>query len=338
MTSAKWFCKFCLVSWVALLAVIFLGGGCGAEPPKPKSETSQASASLEPLAKPLTPQPISAEGKTQPEEKRLDAPQTKPSPPEIPSQPPKQEPTSPPAAEKPPSPAPLAKNAPVSSYAPAEDLEAQMELYLEELQKAVQNEEAFKDIEGRLAEDGNTLIILALALGLHDQPNKYQKAAPALMAAAKELASAKDFSSAKKAVQALVSAVSSQGDPSSLKWEKVASLPPLMKAVPLISTKITDSALKPARLEKRGKLYAGYAALLGVIAQGALPNADETEKPNEVEKWEQFCLQMRAAAGELNAAIRAKNSEAALKANAKLRQSCDDCHAVFHTKQVAPQQ
>jgi len=208
-----------------------------------------------------------------------------------------------------------------------------MEQYLKDLQEAVATEEAFKDVQDRLPKDAHTLIVLALALGLHDQPNKYQKAAPALMAAAKELASAKDLASAKKAVDALTTAAASQGDPSTLKWEKVADLEQLMKAVPLISNKIRDASLTPARLEKRAKDYAGYAALLAVIAQGSLPNADETEKPSEVEKWQQFCLQMRAASAELNAAIRAKNSEAALKANAQLRQSCDDCHAVFHTKQ-----
>lgn len=343
------------------MGVVFLVGGCGSEPTKPKAGSPPAAPSpQQPGIKPLTPEPPVSptvppekptappseekpkEEKAKPEEKEPPAPETKPSEekqkasaPEKPTPAEEETTLSTPPAEKPSSADAASPTAPVSSYAPAEDLENQMAQYLKDLQEAVASEDAFKDAQGRLAEDANTLIVLALALGLHDQPNKYQKAAPALMAAAKELASAKDLATAKKAVEALTAAATAQGDPSSLKWEKVATMSHLMKAVPLISNKIKDSSLTAARLEKRAKDYAGYAALLAVIAQGSLPNAGETEKPTEVEKWQQFCLQMRAAAAELNAAIRAKNPEAALKANAKLRQSCDDCHAVFHTKQAA---
>ncbi len=359
MRCALWSRMCSVASLVGLLGGVFLVGGCGQEPAKPKAGPPPAATSQQPPgAQPLTPEPPAPptvppekpttpapeekpqQDKAEPEKTQPPAAQPseekeKPSPPSPEPAPAKQEtaPT-PPPAEKAPSADASSPTAPVSSYAPADDLEAQMEQYLQDLQKAVENEENFKDAKGRLPKDANTLIVLALALGLHEQPNKYQKAAPALMAAAKELASAKDLASAKKAVESLVGAAAAQGDPSTLKWEKVATLHYLMEAVPLISNKIRDSSLTPARLEKRAKEYAGYAAVLAVIAQASLPHADETEKPTEVEKWQQFCLQMRAAAGELNAAIRAKNPEAALQANAKLRQSCDDCHAVFHTKQT----
>jgi len=356
---------------VGMFGGVWLLGGCGSETAKPKpgpqpsAPSSEGPASAKPIApeppppqptpgpeKPAAePKPSTPAEKEKPEEKAPPGKEEKPAPapeekekpsapPSTPTQP-KQEPSpATPPAEKPAAAgaedrSPTAK---VSSYAPAEDLEAQMEQYLKDFQDAVASEDAFKEAEGKISKDANTLIVMALALGLHDQQNKYQKAAPALIAAAKQLTSVKDLNSAKKAIEALTTAASSQGDPSSLKWEKAAKLEELMKAVPLISNKIKDSSLTAARLEKRGKDYAGYAAVLAVIAQGSLPNADETEKPTEVAKWQQFCLQMRSAAAELNAAIRAKNAEAALKANAKLRQSCDDCHAVFHTKQEASKQ
>lgn len=344
------FRRFWLFGLIGVVGVIWALGGCGSETSKPKPTPPGAQPSdIKPASPDASPGPSLDQPPSVPSPQEKPKPQEEPKPEEkAPTTSPpaeKEKPAEPPAQptpakptpsadseQKPPASGNLSPTAPVSSYAPAEDLEAQMDRYLQDLQEAVANEEAFKDAEGRLSEDANTLIVLALALGLHDQPNKYQKAAPALMAAAKELDSAKDFPSAKKAVEALVAAANSQGDPSSLKWEKVASMSELMKAVPLISNKIRDTFLTASRLQKRGKDYAGYAALLAVLAQGALPNADETEKPTEVEKWQQFCLQMRAAAGELNAAIRANNPEAAKKANAKLRQTCDDCHAVFHTQ------
>ena len=57
---------------------------------------------------------------------------------------------------------------------------------------------------------------------------------------------------------------------------------------------------------------------------------DETDKPDEVEKWCQFCIQMRDAAAAVNAGIRAQDQEATKAAMARLGQSCHDCHAVFH--------
>ena len=53
-------------------------------------------------------------------------------------------------------------------------------------------------------------------------------------------------------------------------------------------------------------------------------------KPDEVEKWHQYCVQMRTAAAEVNAAIRAKDKDAVKAAMARLQKSCDGCHEVFH--------
>lgn len=358
---------WCLLLVVGLVGGAWLLGGCGSETTQPNQPNSSPPSSVKPSertppAQPsLTPeQPSTVPPSQPPEEKSVEKPETKPTPPveekttstptpaekEKPAQPstktpePKQEPKSETisteeARSGQEDRSPTAK---ISSYAPADDLEAQMDQYLKDLQEAVASEDAFKDAEGKLSKDANTLIVLALALALHDQPNKYQKAGPAMMEAAKQLAAAKDFNAAKKAVEALLAAATSQGDPSTLKWEKVAQMDELMKAVPLISNKIKDSSLTRARLEKRGKDYAGYAAVLAVIAHGSLPNASETEKPTEVEKWQQFCIEMRCAAGQLNAALRAKDAEAALKANERLRKSCDDCHAVFHTQPTTPQE
>ena len=82
------------------------------------------------------------------------------------SAPPAETPAAPPAAPK------------VSTFAPAADLAAQADGYLAAITDAVDNFGNFVDSKEQLAKDSNTLIVIALALGLSDQPNKYKAGAP----------------------------------------------------------------------------------------------------------------------------------------------------------------
>lgn len=239
------------------------------------------------------------------------------------------------AAEEP---AELSLNPPVSTYAPAADLVAQVEVYLEDLEKAVKSEEEYNDSVENIAKQANTLILIALALGLHDSENQYKAAAPAMVKAAQDLAATGDYASAQAAVEAMKTAASSEGDLAGLKWEKIASLPELMKAVPLINSRLKRYTRDEKRMKGAVDDLAGYSAVLAVIGQGSMANSDETEKPEEVDKWTAFCVQMRDVAGTVNSKVRtfekeetAETFEAAKVAILEdLEQSCNDCHEVFH--------
>lgn len=215
----------------------------------------------------------------------------------------------------------------VSTFAPAEDLVGQVDYYLERLEESVANPADYKDAEGKIARDSNTVILLALAMGLHDTDNKYKAAAPAMVKAAQEVASAKDYDAAKKAVGDLKKAAAGGASAGQLQWEKVASLEALMKQVPMINTKLKRNL---RRFSRKAQESAGDTAALAVIAHGSMANAGDTKKPNEVEKWYAYCVQMRDAAAALNAAIHAGDEKAADVQMKALTQSCDDCHAVFH--------
>ncbi len=215
----------------------------------------------------------------------------------------------------------------VSTFAPAADLVGQVDYYVDRLEKAVENEAEYADAAGKINKDANTLILIALALGLHDTANKYHAAAPGLIRAAQAVAAAKDYAAAKAAVAALKSALASQGSTASLKWEKLASLEALMEQVPLVNSRLKRNL---RRFEARADQNAGDAAVLAVIAHGSMANVGETKKPDQAEKWFAYCVQMRSAAAAVNAAIRNKDKAACDKAMKDLNQSCEDCHAVFH--------
>jgi len=209
-----------------------------------------------------------------------------------------------------------------------------VDYFVERLTEAVETEEEYNDAQDQITKDANTLILLALALGLHDQDNRLKAGARTLLKAAQDAATAADFAAAKAAVEAVVAATKSDaGSDAELKWEKAASLPALMKQVPTVNTKL-KRYIKGTRFESKAQDTAGYSATIAVIGQGSIPNVDETEKPDEAEKWQQFCLEMRDAAGALNAAIHAQDRAAADVAMDALQKSCDTCHAVFHEEEV----
>ncbi len=223
-----------------------------------------------------------------------------------------------------------AADIPVSTYAPADDLANQADQYIKGLKKSVESADVFKDEAAKLSQDANTLVVIALALGLHDQESKYKANASALMKAAQEVAAAKDFEAAKKAVADLEKATTTKSDGAMpTQWEKVASLPELMKSVPRINSKLKMN-IKGSKFQKKAKDTAGYTAVLAVIAQASRVDTSETKSAEQVKQWQDFCDRMREHSSVINKAIHkgeAKVAEAEMK---KLTQSCDDCHAVFH--------
>lgn len=209
---------------------------------------------------------------------------------------------------------------------------SQVPEYIKDLEKVVESEEEYKDFGEKISKDSNTLILIALALGMHDKDNQYKAAAAGLMKAARDLAATKDFASARKALVAVKKAAAVQSPPAAkMKWKKVASLPETMKKVPLINTKLKGCI---RRIERRAKAAQGHAAVLAVIAHGSMANAGDTDKPDEVQKWCQYCVEMREASAAVNTAIRALDKKAITAAMMNLQKSCDDCHEVFQPEQL----
>ena len=118
-----------------------------------------------------------------------------------------------------------------STFASAGDLAAELKILNTDLEKAVASKDEYdSQVEGRFTRDGNTITLIAMALGLHDQDNPAQTAGQGIAAAARELAEAKDYAATKQAVEDLKAAAYGEGrGASELKWGKVAKLKGLMK-------------------------------------------------------------------------------------------------------------
>ena len=74
---------------------------------------------------------------------------------------------------------------------------------------------------------------------------------------------------------------------------------------------------------------AAQAATLAAIAQTTSFDLEAVSKQEDEVKWREFCVEMRDAAGSLNAAARGKDQPAAAAAAKRLAKTCDACHGVF---------
>ena len=223
----------------------------------------------------------------------------------------------------------------VSTFAPIPELADQVEYYMDRLEKAVKDKSDYEDSKARIAKDSNTLIVVALALGISDKDNAYKASAAGIVKASQELAAAKDYDAAKAGVAAVKAAIEAKaGGADTLKWKKAASLNELMEAVPSLNTKLKGSLKKEKRFKKKAQKAAGYAAVIAVIAQGSMANSADTDFPAEAEKWFKYCAEMRDAAAEVSVACIKKDHAAATAALDKLGETCHTCHAVFHEEEA----
>ncbi|MDZ7617422.1 MAG: hypothetical protein U1E05_10480 [Patescibacteria group bacterium] len=353
---------FCGILTATTCAGMLLTGCVPPEPPaKPQTEAvepddaSPEQAAPAPAETPAEPAPMEtpaepAPAETPAEPAPMETP-AEPAPAETPAEPaPMETPAEPAPAETPAEPAPMGVpaepaapaeaasadslpfDAPVSAYAPADVLVGQVDQYMTRLEESVASPDEYKDGASRIARDSNTMIVIALALGLHDQDSKLKANAPAILKAAQDVAAAEGYESAKETIGKLKTAIADGGEGPELKWEKVASLKELMEQVPLVHASIRRRVSR--RFAQNAEGISGDAATVAAIAQGTIANTDETIAPEKSDEWLKYSLQMRNAAAELLVAAQAKDEEAAQAAFTKLDQSCHDCHVVFHPEEV----
>ena len=219
----------------------------------------------------------------------------------------------------------------VSTFAPISALADQVADFVGKLEESVADKDDFDSSKAKIAKDSNTLIVIALALGLSDEDNEYKASAAGIVKAAQQVAAAQDYAAAKAGVDAIKAAIGAKaGGADGLKWEKVAALGELMEAVPALNTKLKGSLRKEKRFKKKAQTVAGYAAVIAVIAQGSMANSADTDLPQEADKWFKHCAEMRDAAAKVSQACVKKDHAAAKEAMDKLQETCHTCHDVFH--------
>ncbi len=227
-----------------------------------------------------------------------------------------------------------AERAKISTFAPVADLMDQVDFYIGRLDGALAEPDKFDAArQSRAWKDSNTLAVLALMLASHDEAHPLKSSMPVMLEGAQTIAVAD--ADAQRAAQGLAAIKSArdgtaQSD-ATVKWEKVASVPALMKQVPLVHAGLRRG-VTPRRLERMAKQSAGQSATLAAIAEAALLDDEYAKSPEEAARWSDFCVQMRDAAGEVNSAVRLQDQARVDAGMKRLLESCDACHAAFRER------
>ena len=221
----------------------------------------------------------------------------------------------------------------VSSYAPAADLANQLIAIAGRLDDLLAKPEDFDDArKSRIAKEANVAAVVALALALSDEKHPLKGSAASALSAARAIAASADYNKSKEALGRLKAAIEGKSPPTSatesLSWAPVAPLGLLMKEVPIINSNLKRS-VQAERFKSQAKVSAAAAATLAAIAQESAADHSAVKTPADTPKWEQFCAEMRDAAGHVNQAIHAGDSAEATTAMKQLSQTCDRCHKAF---------
>lgn len=219
----------------------------------------------------------------------------------------------------------------ISTFAPAADLTEQVDVYIKQMGDAVADRDEFEGAgQSRAWRDANTLAVLALVLSAHDESHALRPSLGAMLKGAKALAMAEDnFEAAEKAF-AEIKAARAGAAPSgeAIEWARVASLPALMKQVPLVHAGLRRN-VAPNRLARTARQSAGLAATLAAIAEAAMLDDEYVKSPKDQAAWRALCVQMRDASGEVNSAVHAQDQARVDAGMKRLLASCDACHAKF---------
>jgi len=219
----------------------------------------------------------------------------------------------------------------LSKAFPADDLIREVDALVVSCREGLVDDQVYADKSRLITRDAHTLATLALVLAKHDQDHRLKAASPTLLTAAQQLAKAKDYNSAKQAFEAVEDAANGEAPVAAadVKWERVAGLGQLMKQVTFVNNRLRRNF---RRFEERSDDNARDAAVLAAIAQMSTYDTHEVKDPTKLDKWYELCGDMRDAAGDLNAQVRAGNRAAAEAALANLGKSCEACHETFRVR------
>jgi hypothetical protein len=218
-------------------------------------------------------------------------------------------------------------------HVPADDLADELKAIAARLDGLLAKADDYDEArQSRITKEADVAAVVALGLTLDETEHPLKRSAASALAASQALAKASDYSSAKRALDVLKAAA--DGKPaasfsaSPKQWTPVAPLGLLMKEVPQVNNRL-KRAVQGERFKSQAKTSAAASAALVAIAEDAATDHDAVKKPADTQKWEQFCAEMRDAAGSVNQAIHAGDADRAAQAMAQLAQSCEHCHRAF---------
>lgn len=216
-----------------------------------------------------------------------------------------------------------------STYAPAKDLEFQIEHLMQRIKGDLEDASRYERRVKRVLRDANTIAVLAMVMAHHDEPHRLRDQALGVLEAARVLAAkASRHADAVQAYEKLVAATTTPSAAQTVAWGPVANIEHLMLQIPELDRSL-KAALKPSSFSATRQEAASLASTIAAISHMSLFDDTYCKDNDDREAWIELCTLMRDAAADVHAAIEQGNLDAAQRALRPLTRTCTDCHEHF---------
>lgn len=232
--------------------------------------------------------------------------------------------------------APPVSTPPVSQFAPAELLAAEVDLLRAAAERDLADEEAFRKVGDLRNGDAAAMATLLLVLGLHDRETKYRDLAAQAVPLAVEMANTHKYAVAKDAWQRLDKVLKTPPDKlgkgKRLEWSAPATGEPLLYFVESRYSQL-EQDLAEDKFRDRADRSVRAAAVLAALGAAMAHETEYTTSAEKLAVWQKQSVEWRESAGKLTLAIRGGDRPAAEMQFERLGKSCTTCHETFQVDQ-----
>jgi hypothetical protein len=220
----------------------------------------------------------------------------------------------------------------LSTFAPLDDLIAESNALIEDLDKALADEASYKRQKKAAVRDAYVLRVLAHAVSEHDKKNeaKWGANAAAVRDAAGAIAQAEEFADARTAmnqIKELVAGSADGGEAQAIEWNQLAPMEDLM---PVVNRRnlLLRRDLRRGKPRKREESVR-HATLIALFARTVREDFSDVENSDDSGQWTTFADDARDHFAKLATLLREEKDEDAKDFLKEANESCNNCHKKF---------
>lgn len=216
----------------------------------------------------------------------------------------------------------------IAEFATVEELEAEAQARLAELEPFLADEQTFSDNMKRLPQVASMLAVAAQALADHDGDSHLKPFAPDLRDAALQIAGAKtqpDAAEGLTAAQAAMNGTSDKSAAADTDWAKLVKQRPIMEEMEARMMQLQRALRRPKELVKDSR----HATAVAVSNLTTLVDTHEVKDKDKLPEWDKLSRQMLEELKQTAAAMKANQPMEAQAQFKAARATCVECHRQF---------
>ena len=224
--------------------------------------------------------------------------------------------------------APRADQIKLSEVVSTDDLAAEIQATVIEIEKGLASREAFQETSANLRRSAIQMSVFAQALAQHDGESKLKATAPQLRDASLQFSKSNSYDAALKNLTALKQTLDGSGGTSGTAeydWSNLASLRTLMDSL----RDRTDQVRKALRRPKDPISESRHAAMMAVLALAVEAHGDRIDQAEQKSAWQTASRNFQQSMTKTATALRNRTSESALESFTAAHDACDRCHETF---------